>query len=64
MIFPRVKLLDIDAEGSGYWCGWRLEAGGWKYGVARDQRIWCPERLKSTGTEVKVGEDTVVCVYS
>ena len=30
-------------------------AGGWKYGVALDRRIWCPERLRSTGTEVGGG---------
>ena len=26
-------------------------AGVWKYGVALDQRIYCPERLRLTGTE-------------
>ena len=30
-------------------------AGVWKYGVALDQRIWCPERLRLTGTEVGGG---------
>ena len=39
-------------------------AGGWKYGVAQHRRIWCPERLRSTGTEVRGGEDNVVRVYS
>ena len=27
----------------------------WRYSVALGQRIWCPERQKSTGTEVGGG---------
>ena len=30
-------------------------AGVWKYGVAVDRRIWCPGRLRWTGTEVGGG---------
>ena len=36
-------------------------AGVQKYGVALDRRIWCPERLRSTDTELGGGGGRLVC---
>ena len=39
-------------------------AGVQKYGVALDRRIWCPKRLRLTGTELGGGRLWCECIRS